>query len=392
MLSTPLSKESGLESRIPNRTINVEQTLLDSYYQNIHTQAASTANTLGITIPEVYSNIGFSPRGFFIDSYNFLGNHDNLTLITNNVVSRIQDLENNYEDIIKSQIETPEWFEFLDPSEIHSYKKPNRKWKTAAITLGSLALIGLASMAGCLGSKDNDKDPDNNGNGNHVKIDSDGDGFSDWFENEKAALFDPNIENNRYAILVDSINKIDNFENYKAWFYDSIVERAGFDKDNVDFYFNKNATFSNFKDSIEDLENTITENDLLFLLFQGHGNEIGQFKFYDDFVSYSDIDQLLDKLDYWMCVIELSACNFSKAIALVDENPRMILPGPYSMFRSLGIGVDYNDPFGADNLGNKDGYVSLEEAISHSIISENLIYYDPHDISKDNYLFEKYIY
>lgn len=112
------------------------------------------------------------------------------------------------------------------------------------------------------------------------EIDSDGDGFNDWFE-ENIAHLDPLIPNDRYAVIVgtNAAHPI-SFWTQKTReqyidFKNFLVKELGFKPDNVFLLIDENATYSNFKSILDCLINTSDENDLIYIMMYGHGDENG---------------------------------------------------------------------------------------------------------------------
>jgi len=109
-------------------------------------------------------------------------------------------------------------------------------------------------------------------------IDSDGDGMSDWFE-ENIAHLDPLTPNDRYAVIVNTITihpnpyftKLNQKDttNLKTF----LIEEERFKSENIFLFMDKEATYDNFKKTIDNLAKISDENDLVYIMLMGHGTE-----------------------------------------------------------------------------------------------------------------------
>ena len=100
--------------------------------------------------------------------------------------------------------------------------------------------------------------------------DSDGDGMSDWFE-ENIAHLDPLVPNDRYAIILNTltIQEREKTTNLKTF----LVEEEKFKSESIFLLMDKEATYDNFEKAINSVANISDENDLVYIMIQGHGSE-----------------------------------------------------------------------------------------------------------------------
>ena len=109
-------------------------------------------------------------------------------------------------------------------------------------------------------------------------LDSDGDGMSDWFE-ENIAHLDALTSNSRYAIILDTgtihVNPYytnqgrEKTTNLKTF----LIEEEKFKPENIFLFMDMEATYDNFKEAIDYLVKSSDENDLVYVMLQGHGSE-----------------------------------------------------------------------------------------------------------------------
>jgi len=206
-------------------------------------------------------------------------------------------------------------------------------------------------------------------------VDSDGDGFNDWFETN-IAHYDPNIPNDRYVIVFECWEEgLDNNGADRAWQF--FREVAGVPSKNIITLKQKEATPFNLKKAIEEVAAKADENDIVCLDINAHGGGPAIGGWHEDLgrpgagIKYSDIDQWLDEIKAKVIIISCCACGFSKnGVPVLKDGccPRIIPRGP-SYYCVLDPGfVNFLE---ADETGNKDGYVSMEEVKNYA----NYIFY-----------------
>jgi hypothetical protein len=114
-------------------------------------------------------------------------------------------------------------------------------------------------------------------NGKFIDTDIDNDRMSNYFEKVIAGL--PwDVRNERYALLLYTGSATDILST--AGIKKFLIEDMKFMSQNVIYLQGSNATFDNFKNAILQLENKITENDIVYISLFGHGSE-GFFCFAD---------------------------------------------------------------------------------------------------------------
>lgn len=226
-------------------------------------------------------------------------------------------------------------------------------------------------------------------------LDSDGDGFSDWFEENIAITYDPNIPNDRYVIEFECWEEgLDNDGADRAWHF--FREVAGVPAENIIVLKDKEAIYSNLRKAIEEVAAKADENDIVCLDINAHGGGSGivGYPYLDqeikarikartkadpnfcptDYVrehghpgypgiEYAAIDKWLDEVKAKVIIISVCACGFGKnGVPVLKDGhcPRIIPRGP-SYYYYLDPSPGNTAFVRADENGNRDGYVSMEE-------------------------------
>jgi len=134
-----------------------------------------------------------------------------------------------------------------------------------------------------------------------IDLDSDKDGMSDWFEENIAGL-DAQMPNERYAIIlnVTTLHSRPEYTEQRrketANLKTFLIEEEKFKAENVFVFMGKEATYENFRKTIDFLEKSSNENDLVYIMLQGYryesegcftfhsGKDISEFEISEEFV------------------------------------------------------------------------------------------------------------
>ena len=215
-------------------------------------------------------------------------------------------------------------------------------------------------------------------------LDSDEDGFSDWFE-ENIAGYDPAVPNDRYFVYCDYQPEAEDTLNTQFnLIWQILVEKNKVPSQNVLRLTNGEATRSNLQKAIEEIAVKADGNDIVFVSLAGHGWPEGIYCCCDGAIFYSELDTWLDEIKAKVVIIRVFACQSVWASEILKDGscPRIVITGTFSMYGLhsketakkypwLPTNCDgepalgYHDVlFGfANQVGNRDGYVSVGEFI-----------------------------
>jgi len=230
-------------------------------------------------------------------------------------------------------------------------------------------------------------------NGKFVDTDIDNDRMSNYFEKVIAGL--PwDVHNERYALILYTGDATDILSH--AGLRKFLIEDMKFMSQNVIYLQGSNATFDNFKNAILQLENKVTENDIVYISLNGHGSK-GFFCFADPkSVRYEEIDKYLDRLKPMKMLVVVNACKNWSAVEPLKEgpSPRVVFTQSDIYFtqtsKNFPRGFYAPEPKGFDLNGN--GYVSLAEIFK--VIDDIMVKYggdrpivsDPYNLAPTFYL------
>lgn len=298
-----------------------------------------------------------------------------------------------------------------------------------------LLIVGLLVAAGIAFAVNNNRSQLEPTDSAEIQLpDFDGDGMSDWFE-ENVAYLDPRIPNDRYAIILDT-NTIHPNPKYTqerrqgvANFRTFFIEAERFEPENVFSFADKEATYENFKNAIDRIAGVSDENDLVYVILNGHGSE-RSFSFHtgkdpsefevtitDEIVGWyspgtsldtiimaqkilhaawgenitlQELNEVISEINYGQMLLVLTSCGGNRVIdKLLGENRVVIAPGcgidevlistvvsPY-VFDESGF-YDFN-------LEDSDGncYPSAREVfetLRNSPVIKSLIESDPNSV------------
>lgn len=134
-----------------------------------------------------------------------------------------------------------------------------------------------------------------------IDLDSDKDGMSDWFEENIAGL-DAQTPNERYAIIlnVTTLHSRPEYTEQRrketANLKTFLIEEEKFKSENVFVFMDKEATYENFRKTVDFLEKSSDENSLVYIMLQGYryesegcftfhsGKDISEFEISEKFV------------------------------------------------------------------------------------------------------------
>ncbi|KXA90779.1 hypothetical protein AKJ63_02210, partial [candidate division MSBL1 archaeon SCGC-AAA259D18] len=170
--------------------------------------------------------------------------------------------------------------------------------------------------------------------------DLDNDGFTNEFE-RKISFTNPHVHNDRFALLMSTgyippifetkLRKIENFISLEASLTDLKKDSeaelyAGFKKTKIFDFYGENATYQNFRKTVEKLADQSDENDLVFFGLAAHG-EKNRFYFSDGPIEYDEMNKELSKIPANTQVLSLKACYSGSGIPHLKSRNRIVMTG-----------------------------------------------------------------
>ena len=142
--------------------------------------------------------------------------------------------------------------------------------------------------------------------------DYDGDGMGDRFEYGKK-LYDPSIPNDRYFININTM------QFRESVFDEFLMQTFDFNPDNIYSFMGNDATFYNFKKSVEKIKREADNNDIIYISLIGHGFENGFSFSGQEGITYEEIDKLLDKINAKCIFVAVNACYEKTSLKPLSE-------------------------------------------------------------------------
>jgi len=208
--------------------------------------------------------------------------------------------------------------------------------------------------------------------------DLDGDGFTNEFE-IGFSFTDPYFCNERYAVLAysgdlpaiwkDQIRAVQDFlvsdlisSDPNLWAIEG-KPYGRFREENV-FGLYENTTYQSFRELIGNLADRLNEDDMVFVLFAGHG-EKDHITFSDGDVSYEEIGEELARVDANVLTCIVDACYSGSSIAYLGSEDRIVITSSGENEKTYGWTVSHSFFSAMQNRSNDldgNGYCSILES------------------------------
>jgi len=151
-----------------------------------------------------------------------------------------------------------------------------------------------------------------------------GDGLTNYFSLTQSELIDVENENNRFAIHFNSYSRVDNHAR-------NFVETMGIPEENVWIELGENATYERFGEVLSEIGDRVTDGDMVFASFRGHG--VGEpyphFSFVDKSVIYEDFADdfhgLQGEAENVYLKLLFDACYSGAAIPYMEGEDRFVM-------------------------------------------------------------------
>lgn len=272
-----------------------------------------------------------------IKSIEGLGKDGNLKDWERYIINHLSDLPEEYVDWAENETGLTNQEKYFVskagnlPSDfiVHVVKNKVSKYETVAYEEKTQIKFLLNLSEGELKSKSKEWIIDSN---------LDDDAFTNYFESSISNT-DPYTKNELYAMMLytqESPNllklQMKTIENFLK------SERTGVDSEdfpnlphsqikNNNFYsfYNNKGTYKNFQNTVDKLSKEIDKNDIFLLIMGGHGKK-GRFQFTENNEkSYSEIGNILSKINSKINIITIEACYSGSAIETLKDDSSIII-------------------------------------------------------------------
>jgi len=224
-----------------------------------------------------------------------------------------------------------------------------------------------------------------------TEMDASGDSFPNLFSLQQSDIINWDEHNELYLVKFfaedpDAPGHGSSLFNFNL-FLDDLQKYMDIPEENIIKRIDENATFSNFENITDDLEEKMDENDILVKSLMGHGSSHGFFSFRRSSVTYDMIAEQLDPIPGYQKVL-IEACYSGHALPELERENRVLVTasdderkagdgtmtrhywGPNSLFTRDDLEVKAFDgrvsggPWGFEVLVDRDdsGYISPAEA------------------------------
>lgn len=179
---------------------------------------------------------------------------------------------------------------------------------------------------------------------------------------------DPQVNLPEYWALLISAAPDLPFNAEQVELYRDVLVSSGWKEENIIVLIHENATYSNIMDAIQTIADNDATCDTTLIHLAGHGSK-NTFKTFSGWMSYSDLDAEIDKLDSAAVGIIISACFSNTAIPYLMQEERVIVTSctddcHAGLYGIIGYGLQEFADYCVDG-GNNNGVVSLEEAFEY---------------------------
>lgn len=173
-------------------------------------------------------------------------------------------------------------------------------------------------------------------------------------------------------------------ELYIINYFINLLCNHGWNESHIKIFVDSNLTKQDVIDALEWLDQKEDSNDVSFIFIDFHGIP-GKFKTADGYMTYLRLNRAINKLESQGILIFLTPCYSGSAIPYLKKNGRIIITPCSSKETSAGYGnlELYGLEGIADNLGNNNGKISVEELFRY--IKMVPLFSDQHPQISDKY-------
>ncbi|MDH7593360.1 MAG: hypothetical protein QHG99_03260 [Methanomicrobiales archaeon] len=210
---------------------------------------------------------------------------------------------------------------------------------------------------------------DQDGDGLRDGGDEDGDGMSNWFERNIGGL-NPQEKNERFYVQLISFPLPSSDEEWNRRYW---LDYQGIGED--DLIVRYSVTYEEFIAVIHELEQSATDQSLIFFYLKTHGTgsdasepslcfanvtDPSRADICGEFITYRELDSLLDRIPCHRMMIAYSSCAGESALDILEEGrcPRVTLS---LMGSTVGIPADHALQVA---MRNPDGYFAVADLIN----------------------------